>query len=430
MNSAAPVRSRETISNRPCGGGRGAGKVAVVFFNALSADPADGVAYASYRFAKQLLAEQRLEKVFCLDGKFSHDLPHSAVMTPRRSALLRAFLAALKMLRRLFPRMGLRGLHEVVYDFWVARNLNQLDASQVFLHRPLFLRTLSAAQKLAMQVWALTSVPHPFLNYSLVKNEQLHLGLRGHSPYANLRRTLRLASVVARADRVVVLHQDIAAFTYRSYAAFVPADRLVPLKHYFSIDLDVFARANSQRNVGSTSQVTFLHLSHMNLIKGVQYLLEAWAQFQSTPLGDRGRLVLVGREDEDIGTLLRTRHAGLRNVERRGYVPDLLSCYGDADVFLSSSIADAGPATVLEAMASGLPVICSTNCGFATLISHGENGLIYDYNDVGALRNQFEWCIEHRADLARLGAKARDRLQGYSIAAHLRELTTSIKDYA
>ena len=167
--------------------------------------------------------------------------------------------------------------------------------------------------------------------------------------------------------------------------------------------------------------VIFLHVSFMNLIKGIPYLLDAWRDFRSRST-QPARLWLAGSMDRQIQRLLETRYRALPDLVVHGYVPDLSSVYTGADVFLSPSVADAGPTTILEAMATGLPVIASRNCGFSTLIQEGENGFTYAYQDTARLSELMSVCVEDRRKLARMGEKARSLLPASSLADYADEI--------
>jgi glycosyltransferase involved in cell wall biosynthesis len=64
---------------------------------------------------------------------------------------------------------------------------------------------------------------------------------------------------------------------------------------------------------------------------------------------------------------------------------ELGRAYGDVDVCLVTSRQEGGPKSVLEAMASGVPVVSTRVGQAAELIADGENGLLADVDDVEAL---------------------------------------------
>jgi glycosyltransferase involved in cell wall biosynthesis len=64
---------------------------------------------------------------------------------------------------------------------------------------------------------------------------------------------------------------------------------------------------------------------------------------------------------------------------------ELGRAYRDVDVCLVTSRQEGGPKSVLEAMASGVPVVSTRVGQAAELIADGENGLLADVDDVAAL---------------------------------------------
>lgn len=63
---------------------------------------------------------------------------------------------------------------------------------------------------------------------------------------------------------------------------------------------------------------------------------------------------------------------------------DLLYC---ANLFAFPSLQEGLPASLMEAMSVGLPVVASNIRGNVDLIKNEENGLLYDCNDVDGFKN-------------------------------------------
>jgi glycosyltransferase involved in cell wall biosynthesis len=95
---------------------------------------------------------------------------------------------------------------------------------------------------------------------------------------------------------------------------------------------------------------------------------------------------------------------------------ELARAYHEVDVCLVTSRQEGGPKAVLEAMASGVPLV-TTRAGQATeLVSDGENGLLADVDDVDALVAAVERVH------AESGLRARLRSAGRATAeAHAEE---------
>lgn len=70
---------------------------------------------------------------------------------------------------------------------------------------------------------------------------------------------------------------------------------------------------------------------------------------------------------------------------------------------------------VNEAMASGLPVVVSRQCGCATsLVKNGQNGFSFDGESVGELTELLLWMHQHSDQLTRMGERSREIIAEYS----------------
>ena len=87
--------------------------------------------------------------------------------------------------------------------------------------------------------------------------------------------------------------------------------------------------------------------------------------------------------------------------------------YGVLDMYMVASRDEGGPKAVLEAPASGVPVV-STRVGMAAdIIENGQNGLLTDIEDVDALVNSAEWLIDQPDVMARISANGRLMAERY-----------------
>jgi len=65
------------------------------------------------------------------------------------------------------------------------------------------------------------------------------------------------------------------------------------------------------------------------------------------------------------------------------------------------------PRTLVEAYASGLPVIASRLGAMAELMQDGVTGLLFEPGDAAALEQRLRWALEHPAEMAAMGRQAR-----------------------
>jgi glycosyltransferase involved in cell wall biosynthesis len=74
---------------------------------------------------------------------------------------------------------------------------------------------------------------------------------------------------------------------------------------------------------------------------------------------------------------------------------DIIDCYNVLDLYIISSRAEGGPKALLEAMATGVPIV-STKVGMVpTIIKHGINGFVVDIDDIDQLFQNSVKVIEN-----------------------------------
>jgi UDP-glucose:(heptosyl)LPS alpha-1,3-glucosyltransferase len=198
----------------------------------------------------------------------------------------------------------------------------------------------------------------------------------------------------------------------------LPEERLHVV--YNGVDLDAFVpelriehREAMRRRLDIPERATvYLHVGSGFARKGVGAVIDAFAR-----LPDReARLLVVGKDRG--GRAMAARAAGRGVAERvhfAGGQADVMPWYGAADVFVLATLYDPFPNAALEALASGLPVIVSRQCGAAELVREGVNGHVIDPLDVDAIaramsaiaaRGPAELAEGARASVTHLGLDA------------------------
>lgn len=98
-----------------------------------------------------------------------------------------------------------------------------------------------------------------------------------------------------------------------------------------------------------------------------------------------------------------------RQVEFCGRTTEPERALGGLDVFVLPSLSEACPNAVLEAMATGLPVVASDVGGIPDLVRHGETGYLVRPDNPGQLASAIEALIDDRRLAGELGARGRAR---------------------
>ena len=136
-------------------------------------------------------------------------------------------------------------------------------------------------------------------------------------------------------------------------------------------------------------------------------------------LRDAVWLVVVGRDRRERHYRQLALELGIADrVRFLGAQQHVTQYYGAADAFVLPSLYDPASNAVLEALATGLPVITSTKCGTAELIEAGVNGFVCDALDVAAL----ERCMHALTGASRgqFAKAARQAVEPYTFDAMAR----------
>ncbi len=149
-------------------------------------------------------------------------------------------------------------------------------------------------------------------------------------------------------------------------------------------------------------------LGRLSPEKGPDVFLRA-ALLSQAKLADT-HFVFVG--DGPLAPQLRESIARFRLEDRvhlAGLRRDIASVLNDIDVLVSSSHSEAMPLAVMEAMASGLPVVATRVGGVPDMIDQGESGWLVAPNDFEEIATRLQQILGTPGELARMSAAARQR---------------------
>ena len=129
-------------------------------------------------------------------------------------------------------------------------------------------------------------------------------------------------------------------------------------------------------------------------------------------------MTLVGSGSEEAALRQQVRQLGLRDVTFTGRVAqeEIHRFYADADIYVQTPSIDNMPASVIEAFASGLPVVATRVGGVPAILDDGVHGLLAPDDDADAVAAQIVTLLEDRSLAARVAAAARDSCRNYEWA--------------
>ncbi len=215
--------------------------------------------------------------------------------------------------------------------------------------------------------------------------------------------------VLRRAGLVTACSSDLAR---RAITLGAPADRLEVVP--YGVDVARFKPAAGARDavrarLGIPPEAPLLFAAgRLVRKKGFEYLIDALPKVDA-------HLAIAG--DGDLAEELRARAYGAGVADRVHFLGDLpQGAVGDwfagADVAVAPSVRDDSgnvdglPNTVLEALASGTPLVSTSAGGIASVVDDGRTGVIVPQRDAGALADALGGLLrdpDRRAGLGRAG---------------------------
>ena len=222
----------------------------------------------------------------------------------------------------------------------------------------------------------------------------------------------RLAAEWEAADAVVVNSAWSADALVRQG---VPREKLhvVPLAY----DPPPAPPARPPRPAGEP--LVALWLGTVVLRKGIQYLIEAARRLADRPI----KFVIVGPIDISPKAIA----AAPANVEFVGRVTRdrAADAYRSADLFVLPTLSDGFALTQLEAMAHGLPVVATPNCG--AVVEPGRDGLIVPAGDAAALADAIASLESNRERLADMGRNSFVKSRQFSLGRFAERLDAVVE---
>jgi glycosyltransferase involved in cell wall biosynthesis len=140
--------------------------------------------------------------------------------------------------------------------------------------------------------------------------------------------------------------------------------------------------------------------------KGIYYLLQAFEQARIP----RSELVIIGgtgdRWSKQMLQDFLARNSNMRVIACDVMTTSVADTYGSASVVVHPALEDGYGLVVVQALASGRPVIASRQAGAAELIHDGEHGFVIDAASVMPLVERLRLLAADRAMLDRMSAAA------------------------
>lgn len=242
-------------------------------------------------------------------------------------------------------------------------------------------------------------------------------GMPFHAPAVVHRcvRSSRAQSFVVAATNALhrgrgTFHRDISRYIaltefqrQRMIDGGLPGSRIEVLPNFLGGDPEL----------GPPSREGFLYVGRLSVEKGLATLLRAAAAAPG--------LISVAGDGPQAGSVEQSALKGhvryLGHLSRAAVADHIRAA---AAVVLPSVWFEGFPIVLLEAYASGTPVIASRIGSLEELVDDGETGFLVEPGDAPQLADRMTWAVQHPTAMRQMGANARQRYERrYHASTHL-----------
>jgi glycosyltransferase involved in cell wall biosynthesis len=274
----------------------------------------------------------------------------------------------------------------VAFDAVASRMLGSCDLFNGW--SSMALTSMRAARRRGVPAVLTTGSAHAVTQTELLAEEQRRFG--ADAPLTHPRLVERMVAEYADADAIVAPSQWVVDSFLRHG---VPASKL------YRVPWGVIPITGPVDRSERAGPPRFLFVGGCSQRKGVPYLLDAFRR-----LGAGATLRLVGTPNAELFRRAGGLPPGCASLGAMA-TSELAAEYDAADVFVLPSVEDGSALATILAMAAGLPVIVSDQCG-ADLVVDGVNGFVVPARDTDALAHRMELLAADPALRARMSAAA------------------------
>jgi len=157
----------------------------------------------------------------------------------------------------------------------------------------------------------------------------------------------------------------------------------------------------------------FLSVRNFEPHYGIEYTLTAFAMIQT--VFPAASLTIAGQGPQEPELKHLAQALGVRNVRFIGPVEpaSMPGLYDSHSVFLNASFVDNQPLSVLEAMASGMPVVTTPIGDIPNMVQDGESGTLVPAGDPSAMAKAATLLLEQPERAALMARRAQESLMQY-----------------
>lgn len=182
-----------------------------------------------------------------------------------------------------------------------------------------------------------------------------------------------------------------------------------------SIGVDMTRFVSSGRNYNKRNNIILLTVGRFVEKKGYEYSIRAVAKLLEQHQDMKYLIAGEGPLKKNL-VMLASELKITKNIEFLGTINqnEAIELYKKADIFILPSVTaksgdkEGTPTVLIEAQATGLPVVSTFHSGIPEIVENGKSGFLVQERDVNTLAEKIDFLIQHpelREEMGRYGRK-------------------------
>lgn len=157
-------------------------------------------------------------------------------------------------------------------------------------------------------------------------------------------------------------------------------------------------------------EIAVLSVGELNDNKNHETVIRAIAKLNDKNI----TYIICGTGEKDTYLRNLAKELGIKLI-LTGFRNDVIEICKSCDIFAFPSKREGLPVSVMEAMATGLPIICSDIRGNVDLVTDGENGFLCNVTDADEFSEKIRKLVDDKSLLFEMEKKNREIIQKFSI---------------
>lgn len=365
-----------------------------------------GGRFHAFHLAEILARNNHLAQLytFCYRQQDRKRIPPELVYNSALCDLINSVFSRFRLASLINPTQ-FNAYKDNLFDWLVSRNSKSLGNIDLFIGWSHYcLKTIPVMRKKGARIIVESGSCHIKSQQRILQQEYDTWGV----PFKPIEQSVinKMCAEYEQADTIMTL----SSFARASFIAQgMPAEKVITVP--CGVNVDYFIKKPIYEKPSKVFRVIFVGL--VSIRKGIGYLLQAWNEANIPE--KNAELIIVGNVQKDAHNLIKNMYHK-KNIRFHGSVTreKLRSLYHASHLFVLPSLEEGFGMVLVEAMASGLPVIATPHSAGPDIIQHKIDGLLVPAANIYALANALNWCYSHQDESHAMGQRAQERAQDFS----------------